>query len=312
MSAIDNYGEFDLPEEKSEIEVIEHPYLILAKCYDDFNQLIKNNKEINDKKAYDEALNLLKDKKELKINNNEIKELLDIIKLKQKKFNYFAAGLFLSAVHNNLNSIKVMLIDNFVEKIEPLLKYGVNGPLGYKLNSKKMLIVGPNTGVEQLGEYSKGTIINYGKTYGMAFYSQQGLQINHGIITRLALRSAGGTRINYGNLKWIRQNNGLNINMGKKTDIMISPSDAGSFPINNRDIYYKDQVLYQEKISIQSKQKLYEKLKELDFLKIMNKLPEEEQIQKVESFNFNKFEKEVTDIVNELYEQYNHPKPKTI
>ncbi len=330
MSIIDNYGEFDLPEEKSTIEVIEDPVKAILSYYDFFEKLIPKRMEniqypSKIEKLYDEASKMFEGKENWNPDGQKIIEELkpklnfetwDTCNYVNGMLLQLWTGIFLSAMHNK-TSLKTLILDGFFDERERGLM-----DAGYRLKQNKTLVMGPKVQSQFVGQYAEGNIINYGKSqilcneavngvhvnyyhinyrqYDLSFASEAkgGVQINNGLVNCMGLRSLKGVQINNG-IKY--QGEYYSHQYNQPNGIKISTR------INNGEIKYGSlmyEIELKEPFMIQQKQKLDYKLKEIDFLK---KLPEhsyEEQLKQIESFNFSKFQKEMTEIAEEIRKNY--------
>lgn len=307
MNAIDNYGDFDLPEEKIGIEIIENSFNTIINCYHQFKAVIEKNKDdlYREDLVYENAEKLFLGKENLQIKDDEIKYLLNAIKI--HTYPNDRTGLFLSALHNKTLT-DILFIDEFKDEW-----------FGYKLGEGKTLVIGSKTKAGLLGKLAKGNIINYGDISMCGYDSFKGLQINFGDIWKQGLRSSGGVQINYNKLSFIRPNNALNINKNSQPDlsnkknstknlppdILWQMGDYGGTPILEYNIYYKNTVIDTNQPLLNNiKQKMDEKLKDLEILKSLNNSPCDEIIKYIRKINFQKLEKELIKIADEIKEKY--------
>ncbi len=199
MSAIDRYGEFELPEEKVKIEIVENPVRTVMSAYELFRKMADERiekyfrsirtllpkKEIEE--LYDSAVKLFEGKEKLRIDLDASADILDLIRRKIRM--YDATGLFLSALQNKTD-LEALLIHNFPAKLDYL---------GYQLDSSKKLIT-DKTDVWFLGNCCRGIIINSSNNYNNEFAkeAENGIQINLGRIGSFGADRKGGIQINSG------------------------------------------------------------------------------------------------------------------
>ncbi len=250
MGIIDAYGDFELPEEKSVIEVVEDPIKIIDACYEIFLKILdqknKNNPawmayDTEIEKYYLECCRIFEGKEKLKA---EQKDLLDFLEGKVH------SGLFVSALQN-ITSIDKLIIDK--PKNNEIHQY-----MGHRLKPNKLLI--NKAGVCHLGRYCEGTIINMGKIHCcFAKDANGGLQI-----TTKRVRGPGA-----------------------KKGIRIA-AYGQYLVVNNHHLEYKniDYIIA-----------LDNKIRELNFL-YLNEATD--LIEKVEAFDWKKWEKEIAKIANEI------------
>lgn len=180
MSVIDNYGDFELPEEKSVIEVDEDPVKTVLSIYDLYDKVAvkKWNEGIMLGQfmplMYEQAEKLLKDKQKISFDEKQIKRFInELVKKEHDKMQAYidVKGLFLSAIHN-CSSIETLVVEEF-EKTESL---------GYKLNSDKKLVIGPKVKCIYLGNNVEGGIVlNYSSKIELfGTNAKGGIQIHKG------------------------------------------------------------------------------------------------------------------------------------
>lgn len=290
MGIADNYGEFEVPEEKSVIEVVEDPVKSIISYYDLFKRVCKKitkNVEFADhntyKQIYKESLKLMEEKEDLKINGETLENIKQKI-LNEKERNT-CPSLFLSCIHNTMN-IQTLIVNNFPRQLY----------LGYELKPNKTLIIGPQMSVWDAGDHCEGNILNYGEISHLASYAKGGVQINHCYCTSMAYASEGGIQISTG-----------------KTSNTVGPYATGGIQIQNEilmqyldketKIHNWSNLIRTNKRLQQLQKKLEEKINETKFLEQAD-LPFEEQIKKVNLFDFKKFEKEMTEICGQIPEIY--------
>ncbi len=181
MSAIDNYGEFDLPEEKTRIEVVEDPVKTVLSCYEMYCTHIEKSKKfisIEDKlsKFYEKGLKILEGKEKLKIEKNQTKQILDIIFSKEDE-EYVSKEMFLSALINETAN-DFLIVNKLKSKIDPRLNYHLEF-IGYQLKKGKTLILGQRISSNNAGYRGKGgIIINRGDARNLGSYYLDGILVN--------------------------------------------------------------------------------------------------------------------------------------
>lgn len=334
MSSIDTYGELELPEESTKIEVVEDPIRFVTSCYDKFHVIFEKisrhfptSGQFNQlKEASYSACEAFFADKQLKFNEAQIKKVLELLdKEEYDLFHpvYLKNGIFLSALQN-------MCIDKLiVDNVNHFYK------LGYKLKKNKWLVIGKNVASIQegvstknvgfVGAESEGNIINNSDhIYHFGYWGRCGIYINNGIVKNsFGEESKKGIFINnkqtsrFGNGA---RNEGLYIN-NNQTDVFLSHEEQGT-SINNGNVAYEFPWSGREIISIENqtlkdrvnlpnlkplshlKQKLEEKLKQIEFTKELNKLSYEDQIKQAESFDWKSFEQEIKAIAEEIKEKY--------
>ncbi len=289
MSAIDFYGEFEVPEEKSAIEVVEDPVRTVIGCYELFGKAVQsfiNNFTVdylrNCEKGYKIAEELFSNKEKLTFKSEQITEILDFLSEGNKPTHYLR-GLFLSALQNKTG------LNNLVINRNIWLNQ-----LGYLLKKDKLLIIAKdsNTVVSHLGMYCEGKIINYRLIDYFSYGARAGLQINYGRARYIANEAKGGIQINQ---KFIP----MNLDTGPFN------SEGGSIIVEGQRISLEvtDRFLIADalfrKYLLPVKQKLDNKLKEIDFIPQMEN-DYEGLVKKVDSFNWKKFEKDIRDIADEM------------
>ncbi len=239
MSIIDAYGDFELPEEKSVIEVVEDPIKIIDACYERFVKLCeKIRKQFQSEwilyqdgahfaeEAYNQMCKFFDEKqlKKLNINQNSALEFLRTKAMPQDH-----SGIFLSALQNNSNLDKLILTD-FPRGCSSYPQHAatIEG-IGYRLKESKILVLEQDISANYVGEHSEGIIINKG-TVGwlgnstkkgiiinkgnaecsFANYCKDGIQINEGSCQYMAVLAKDGIQINNG-IVGINQRNSLNL-----------------------------------------------------------------------------------------------------
>lgn len=279
MSAIDNYGELEMPEEKAEIEVVEDPVKTVMSIYELYEKIAdKTPWNAKYDSLYFETEKLLKERENLQMSPEQVNEIMKFFSRKQGYKYGMEIGLFLSALHNNTNQ-EIMIIDN--------LNNTTN--LGYKLNKNKKLVF-KRSHASVLGNKSEGIIINYGDVNDLGRQSIGGLQINFGTGSDFAKSSKGGLYINaekindFGSL-----NGGLHIDVSRRYSIALE---------NVIDLNKSEYSLSKQQTKL--KRRLENRLKELKVLQAVENESYERIYKTVKSFNFKKFEQDITDLATEL------------
>ncbi len=322
MSVLDKYGEFEIPEEKSLVEVDEDPVKTMMSCYEMFTKTVccEHNTEyelllsklcnyldyphLSDlqkaEQIYQNTLKLFEGKEKLNFNAKQLKDLFqgwEEINEKSGRYSYPPIlGLFISAMHNET------LLDMIsIHEVYDQLGWG------YKLKKNKVLVLNQRVGNLTLTGYlSEGVLINRGKLPKMGLRTKSGIQINNGSIDNFGAYSEGGVFINNNKSNFIANYNsqGIYINNGYAYDL----STSGNIGINNGLVdgmgtgidLIKDLITNKKLAPL--KQKLDLKLHELDFLKGLNKVSYEDQLKLLREFRWNRFEKDITAIANEIKE----------
>ncbi len=279
MSAIDNYGEFDLPEEKTRIEVVEDPVKTVLSCYKWFVELIlKENPLVSIDQIYQTAVKTLDGKEKLNFTAKEIERIV-----KQSDVDRYA-NLFLSALHNQTN-LKTLIINspNFMT-------------IGYELKNNKTLVIGPKINVDPAYQFTNGTVINYGKSECHMYDSNKkpAFFMNYGEIGYLITQN-GGICLNKNIIYDIGKDEITCINIGYPIQIFDSDKQE---KIQENTIYHKNSNIAMTQIN----RSLIQKLEEISFLETLQELSYEQQFEKVDKVDFNKFEQELKEIVEEIYE----------
>lgn len=285
MSTIDNYGEFDLPEEKSTIEIVEDPVKVILACYDVFQRMkteaFKETSYPGWSPIYNFAVKTFKDKEKLKPFPKDIEQIFKNLKADSSN------GFFVSALHNTLN-FKTM-IANFKDKIWI-------DDIGYRLKEDKNLIIIDSNARVSGAEDSQGNIINYGQLINTHLAS--GLLVNYGEINLIDFVS-NGIHINNKKIHILYYSDDIRYinNADHKTRWMAGPI-AGPIAGNVE----KGMIFYKNKL-LQQNQKLQDTLAEIKFLETFTDLSCEKQVELVDNFNFKKFKTDIEQIVQEIYER---------
>ncbi len=300
MSIIDNYGDFDLPEEKSVVEVVEDPVKTVLSCYDIFKKISEKtikkklyplwNHDINCVyRIYEEGLKVFNGKEELKIDYKQTKDMLK--ELKSKAGDRDETGVFLSVLINS-TKINALFIDEF-----PRLD-----SIGYRLLENKIIILGPKNDFFDLGwSAESGITINKGAGVYQCLWADGGVHINLG---KLDVQGSGegGIRINKGILK--------NRSLGKKDDLFINQGSinyigcfvSGGCHINlTESQYFPKSVINLLQTKNKLKSQLEQKLSKLNFLKTEDP---EKLVQLAVAYDWKKFEKELKEICEKIEEKY--------
>lgn len=291
MSAIDSYGEFEVPEEKSVIEVVEDPVRTVMSCYELFGKAVQSF--INDftvdylnncEKGYKIAEELFSDKEKLTFKPEQITEILDFLSENNKPTRYLR-GLFLSALQNKTG------LNNLVINRNIWLNQ-----LGYRLQKDKLLIIAKDSNivVSHLGMYCEGKIINYRLTDYFSYGARAGLQINYGRVRYMADESKGGIQINKNSSAIYDDYFVGRVNSPKK---LIKFKGCGISLDKKLNSHTADALF--RKYLLPVTQKLDDKLKELDFIPQMEN-DYEGLVKKVDEFEWKKFENDVKNIADEM------------
>ncbi len=317
MNIIDNYGNFDIPEEKSEIKVVENPVQTIFSLYELFSKTMAKEliKEVdqywwycNHQKFilpfYKKTLALFDGRPKLGLNEEKAGELLKLIKYSENKKsgkNIGEVGLFLSAVHSSAN-LEVLVLGDF-----KYLDF-----IGYKLPENKTVVIGPKiklnkyyiSGMNCIGGCeAKGNVVNYGSIYSVGRESESGVHINLESVTQFCWHSNGGVHINENNTRdmGLGSRKGIMINEGRTKEI-YGYNTMEKICINKRSSKYPPMGI----ISIKPKQfhplksKLNKKLEEISFLKKLGNADYETIVKQIKSFNFKQFEQDITAIAHEI------------
>lgn len=327
MGLIDVYGDFDVPEEKLTIEIVEDPVKTVLSCHDfaKKNSIKKTKYNGNScvketvNTAYAQLVDLFKNHKNLK---PDMKKILPVLKTKAEECDI--TGLFLSALHNTVD-LDALIVDDFPEELDHL---------GFLLKEDKILVLGKKIKCNDTGEESCGKIINHGNcqilgfrtnngliinnsaiNYALSFHSTKGIYINNGHTDNLNVGSSG-IHINLGTVRTtgFSSTEGININKGEtwmidgglsinfkgkitKTTANLNP---GGFPAHKR---IDKNVIYLDELNEQHL--LETKLKEIDDL--LAKIPkeiDEENIKFLNKFDCDKYEEDMTKICRKIKGEY--------
>ncbi len=283
MSVIDNYGEFELPEEKAEIEVVEDPVKTVLSAYEVYekiaNELMWKRLADAPEVFYFEAKKVLEGHEKLEINADNAKEILKVLSQKNKDPS-MQPGFFLSALQNNTN-LEILVIDGMHNSTH----------FGYKLGKNKKLVVGRAINTSAIGINSEGIIINYEYVKEMGRNTAGGLQINFGSVTRYANDAKEGLHININKVSYHfgSLNGGLHINASRRYTLGL---------INVLDLNKSEYGLSKPQTKL--KRRLENRLKELKVLEAVKLEPYEKIYKTIKSYNFKKFEQDITDLATEL------------
>ncbi len=317
MSILDAYGDFDVPEEKSVIEVVEDPVKVIISCYDLFKrtskQFFKNDWYRSEKKdlVYNEALKVYEGKQELKVDEKQLEQIIEELRKRAKNFD--GTGLFLSAMLNT-TKINMLFVDEFPEL----------DLIGYKIGKNKAVILGPKNNSFEIGGSAKegsvtinqgttdfqgceaeggshinqGTIhydqglgatggnhINQGTTQYQGWYASGGNHINQGTTHDQGWYVSGGNHINQGTTT----TQGYNATGGNHINIKTVKKDKGKLVI---DLSQKQHPL---------KSQLEQKLDELEFLKTKDA---DRLIQLINDYNWKKFDIQLNEICEKIKKVY--------
>ncbi len=288
MNAIYAYGSFGLPEEKSEIEIVEDPVKVLVSSYKLFEKL--TDKIIQDRRSlgywdvhweskelvYQEALKALRGKENIKINNKDIKDFVrkNPAVVFDKRF-----GLFLSALCN-VSSNDILFFEQC---------FGVTTNLGYKLKQSKKVIIGDGF-FDNIGDYCEGYVVNFSHTSHASYGSENGLLINYGNIAYTGWHSKNLLLINYETVFQApyKNENTIIINFG------YLPKFWGDYEKLTIDLSQKSEPV------------LEKKLREIEFIKEFKNMNSsthpcyEMFVEKLRQFDLKKFRAEVVDIADRI------------
>lgn len=297
MNLLDNYGEFELPEEKSKIEVVEDPVKTVMSCYEMFKELLNSKRRaeksvniVSMREEYDFATKVFKEKEKLKPAPKEIEQILK--NLENARWENYP-DVFLTTLLNTTD-LETLILKNPCPKIRDM---------GHKLKPNKKLIMGREIYVFNAGDEKQGHIINYGLiSNGVGWKSKSGLVINYGHIDNI-FNFSQDVHINHNRIQCTCFTDSSKeftyINQGLSTEVRYPCRTQ----IIQGEIIYKRNIFSSKQLKNPAlKQKLDGKLSEIKFLETLPELSYEEQCKKAEEFDFNKFEKEISEIVEEMYE----------
>ncbi len=318
MQAIDAYGEFEIPEEKATIEVVEDPVKTTIACYHLYQGEAKklldekrlNLKDIFDTqpKLYGFAEKIFDGKEKLKIKGSD---LIRIVKEERSKIYFYfvdnfinidrgdhyycdiLTGPFLSAFHNN-TALDVLVIKDIFCLLTA----------GYKLKRNKTLVIDSPATVLDLGILCQGNIINYADLRHKLFNNdsafassiENGLQINYGRAVFFGIDCKSGIQINNNTVDYFLRNANSADGNGERAIKIEKGKTIYDKTVDVIDLTNPKDYLFHTKIK--------NKLKEIEFLKDLNKKEIDEMEQRIREFDFARFEKELIKIVKEdrLYE----------
>lgn len=313
MNVADAYGDFELPDEKSEIEVIEDPVKTIISCFKLFEKKTKTDeyKYFNDatemeEKLYQEAVKIFDGKEDLKASAKELEEI--------SRAGYASAyeiqavlPCFFSAMQNTTH------INDLV--ISPPANRFLVGTYGYLLKENKCLFL--TTGVyHSIGFKNRGNIITTKYCEGICIGEEHesGLIINFGKPTfHMGEKQKGGIIIQIGDantnaISSHRMEGGIFINSTGSDS--IGRENSGGLIIN---INKKDVPLYRTVIDLPRyakfshiQKKLEDKLEETKCLKDLENpvYSYGERINRLNKFNFKQFQIDITAIAEEIKEKY--------
>ncbi len=321
MSIIDNYGDFDLPEEKSVVEVVEDPVKVVSSCYDLFKKIIGGKTKENNwywddstvKQLYEESLKIFVEKTELKPDAGQLEEIINELRKKAEELD--GTGVFLSALVNT-TKINRLFIDKF-----PKLNQ-----TGYRLKKNKTIILGPKNISCKLGQFAEGNTINQGTTTHQGYNASGGNHINQGTIQQYqGYNASGGNHINQGTITYQGEcaSGGNHINQGTITYQGECASggnhinqgtiqhDQGWGASGGNHINIKTVKESKGKLVIDLSQKqhplksqLEQKLDELKFPEQTKKATPEETTKKINEYDWQKFDKEINEICEKIKKVY--------
>ncbi len=335
MNILDAYGDFDVPEEKSVVEVVEDPVKIVLASYDLFKKISKNEIKNNGYKnesdiepVYLQGLKVFVEKTELKPDAEQLEEIINELRKKAEKLD--GTGVFLSALINT-TKISMLFVDEF-PKLDQI---------GYRLKKNKTIILGPKNISFELGLFAEGNTINQGTTTHQGYNASGGNHINQGTTTHQGYNASGGNHINQGTIQHdqgLYASGGNHINQGTTHDQGWSASggnhinqgtirhdqgwgasggnhinqgtthDQGWGASGGNHINIKTVKAGKGKLVIDLSQKqhplksqLEQKLDELEFL---HEKETEKLIQIVNTYDWKKFDKEINEICGEIKEEH--------
>jgi len=223
MQQIQHYGEIDKPEEIKKVEINQDPVQIIRSTYKLWLPEAKISKHYKNPLDFSETRTFFRDNlycypevadelygwaaRLLKPHANAFKDLepkqLETILSTVNEKDTRASGLFLSAMLNETDMLEMSGI---------FQRYF----LGYRLEPGKTLTPEKGSEIVFLGNYSKGTIFNYGESVQMAHDAQGGVQINFGNIERLGDNSESKV-VNYGFATHMSElaKGGIHLNFGE-------------------------------------------------------------------------------------------------
>lgn len=299
MTGIDSYGEFELLEEKSVIEVVEDPVKTVLSLFDLFHTKFMTRSCWNLEEIYVECEKAFEGKEKLKPNFNDVNEILKGFEQKPYvKWADISIGLFLSAMHNSTATDVLFL------------KKGIWHYSGYKLAQDKTLITGFGFKKEifsYVGEEGKGNIINYGYLHNLGDRYKNGLTINLGETARQGSYSENGLHINQKTTEMFGSyaKAEVFINTGTVKDVcdrVININASLKSPFLEKAIN-----LYQhsgtEKI-VALRTDLDSKLEQIAFLKKIKEVGCEKIVEQARKFDWKKFKQEITAKAEEIKEHY--------
>ncbi len=190
MSLLNRYGEMPLPEEKTQIRLVENPVEVAKAAYSlllpvaercEFNAAYFYTKAMADV-VYDEAVRLLQPHAKAfgSVNSGELEEII------AATIHDEASGLFLSAL---LNKTDLPMLHG----VFPAYSRGNGLSLfGYKLAPNKVLVVGEGSSCKSVGDSAAGGVIVF---HGMADYlgreAAGGFIANFGAAREMATHAGG-------------------------------------------------------------------------------------------------------------------------
>lgn len=205
MSIVDAYGEFEAPEQKSRIEIVENPFNAICSSYELFKALVQKEKDVllqhylpKDSERdlveslYSSAVRIFEEKPRISPKTRDLLEFFKVIgKMTGDKYDcYYATGLFLSALQNTSNLDTLIIDDEF-----PLKFYCI----GYRLLPDKKLVVNEEIECFDLGWLCNGgVVINKGIAKYFGACANKGLMINENTAVSMGNRGKGGIFVNRG------------------------------------------------------------------------------------------------------------------
>ncbi len=288
MNLMDNYGEFELPDEKREIEVIKDPVKIILSHYELFRKIVEKdlekNKYFNAENAYNSALKLFEGKETFDPSSDDVnKAINDATSKKSEDKNDEFLGFFISALHNSTN-LETLVVKEYSQHYH-----------GYRLKKDKLLVLKDgknNSRGAYIGKYSEGNIINYGTLLQAGENAQDGIIINHSHIQFDCHNIKNLLAINTGTVHYSRYFYGEH----KKPSLMnLGCTESYNLGFNIKvDIRNIPENL--SDVPLYLKPKLDKTLKDIKYLQELKNADYKEQIKQYSSFNWNELEENIMQV----------------